>query len=156
MDLSNYVIEQQGVDWSDGLRAWDRILPGEFTLWMVTRLCDLIIVDEAGVVSFVDVSAGSIERIAATREEFCDVVDLDGNAANWFAFRLVDACLEAGMELSKGRCYGLSIPSVLGGRYEVANVRSIDIVEYLRFLADVHGQIADFPDGAQVELRIVD
>ena len=53
------------------------------------------------------------------------------------------------------RKWHMIIPSVLGGEYKVGNIRSVDILDYLRFLADVHRQIADLPDGAQVKLRVV-
>jgi hypothetical protein len=155
MNLSEYILEQGDISWGDALADWGWLLPSDFTLWIVTRLCDLIIVDGGGAVNFVDVSAGSIERIASSREEFFALVDSPGNGANWFGFSLVDACVAAGRQLSKGRCYGLTIPSVLGGEYSVENVRSVDILDYLRFLADVHKQNADLPDGAQIKLRVV-
>ena len=155
MNLSDYVIDQEGIDWTAALSDWGWLLPANFTLWIVTRLADLIIVDEAGSVSFVDVSGGSIESIAASREEFFSIVDQPGKGSNWFAFTLVDKCVAAGVFLAKGRCYGLTIPSVLGGEFDPSNIRSVDIPDYLRFLADIHQQIADLPDGAKVELRVV-
>jgi hypothetical protein len=155
MNLSEYIVDQDGISWSDALAGWGWLLPAEFELWFVTRLCDLIIVDADGAVRFVDVSAGSIETVASSREEFFGLVDAPGNGDNWFAFSLVAKCVESGQRLSPGRCYGLAIPSVLGGEYSVENVRPIDIREYLSFLADVHKQIADLPDGAQVEFRVV-
>jgi hypothetical protein len=155
MNLSEYVVDQDGISWSDALAGWGWLLPSDFTLWIVTRLCDLIIVDSDGVVRFVDVSAGSIEMIASSREEFFSVVDRLGNGENWFALSLVDECVESGLILTPSRCYGLAIPSVLGGAYAIENLRSVDIRDYLNFLADVHKQIADLPDGAQIELRVV-
>jgi hypothetical protein len=155
MNLSDYVIDQEGIDWTAALSDWGWLLPANFTLWIVTRLADLIIVDECGSVSFVDVSGGSIEPIATSREEFFSIVDDPGNGSNWFAFGLVDKCVAAGVLLAKGRCYGLTIPSVLGGEFDPGNIRSVDIADYLRFLAGIHRQIADLPDGAQVELRVV-
>jgi hypothetical protein len=155
MNLSEYVLDQDGISWGDALAGWGWLLPSEFNLWIVTRLCDLIIVDDDGAVRFVDVSAGSLETIASSREEFFGTVDGAGNGENWFALSLVDKCVESGLKLSPGRCYGLTIPAVLGGEYSLENVRSVDIRDYLSFLADVHQQIADLPDGAQVELRVV-
>jgi hypothetical protein len=43
----------------------------------------------------------------------------------------------------------------LGGEYDIGNIKPVDIRDYLDFLADVHQQIADLPDGARVELRVL-
>jgi hypothetical protein len=155
MNLSEYVIDQAGIAWGEALAGWRWLLPSEFTLWIVTRLCDLIIVANDGTVRFVDVSAGSIATIASSREEFFALVDRPGYGDNWFAFSLVDRCAASGPGLVPGRCYGLVIPSALGGEYDIGNIKPVDIRDYLDFLADVHQQIADLPDGARVELRVL-
>jgi hypothetical protein len=47
-------------------------------------------------------------------------------------------------------------PFVLGGEYEVENLRAMDAVKSMKFCASIAVQIRDLPDGAAVELRLVD
>jgi len=47
-------------------------------------------------------------------------------------------------------------PFVLGGGYELANFAAIDAVEGMRFRGSLSAQLRDLPDGAQVEVKVVD
>jgi len=156
MDINDYLIDQTGIDWSKLLAGWQPLLPPEFTVWMVNRFGEMIIVMENGSVHYMDFSANELRHIAESREDFVEKVGNDNNANDWLMIPLVDACVAAGKTLPVGKCYNFTIPVVLGGKYEVDNIAVVPLSEYYSFLADLHRQIKDLPDGTQVKLKIVD
>ena len=57
--------------------------------------------------------------------------------------------------LAQGTRLAPAVPFVLGGSFEVDELRAKTDLELARFRADVFGQIKDLPDGATVELKLV-
>jgi hypothetical protein len=47
------------------------------------------------------------------------------------------------------------IPFILGGNYEVDNLYPLDALKGMEFRADIWKQIRDLPDGAKIELKII-
>ena len=99
MDISDYLIDQQGKDWAKLLSDWAWLLTHDLTVWMVNRFGDIVLVLDDGTVHFLDVGAGTLKQIAESREDFCVKVDADDNAEIWFLISLVNECVEAGMSL---------------------------------------------------------
>ena len=58
--------------------------------------------------------------------------------------------------LSEGRKYCLVTPGVLGGEYAISNIKTAPLVELVRISGDLASQIKDLPDGAQIQLKVVD
>ena len=152
MNLSDYLIDQQDHDWSGILADWAWLLPSDLTVWMVNRFGDLIFVPEDGTVQFLDISGGSVRQLAQSREDFFTQVDLGDNADNWLLISLTDKCVAAGLTLGPGQCYTFKIAPVFGGKYVLDNVEVCDSVVNYSLLAQIHKQIKDLPDGAQVKL----
>jgi hypothetical protein len=48
------------------------------------------------------------------------------------------------------------IPFVLGGEYNVANLHALDSAKSMLFRASIAVQIRDLPDGAQVQLQVIE
>lgn len=152
MILADYLLPQEGHDWSNLLAAWGPELPQDFTLWMVNRLGDLIMVFPDESVHMLDVGSGCLSRIAKDRNDFIVQIDLGNNANEWLAIPLVDACVKAGMTLQGGECYGYKIPPMLGGSYEVDNLEPTDLSVHYSLLADIHRQTKDLPDGTKIDV----
>lgn len=150
MALNDYLLQQDGIDWNRALQTWHWLLPGEFTLWMVNRFCDLFIVLEDGSVNMLDVSGGSLEKLAESLEEFTEKIDLDDNADLWLMIPLVDEIFNAGIHLKQGECYGFSMPTIVGGEYVLSNVAVFLICGYLAGCGKLHDQLKNVPDGEQV------
>lgn len=51
--------------------------------------------------------------------------------------------------------YYLVIPSVLGGGYDVTNIRKAPLSEIIALSGDIARQIDDLPDGAQIKLDVI-
>jgi len=150
MNLSNYLLDQEGHDWSDILSDWDWLLPSEFTVWMVNRFGDVIFVSADRAVHLLDIGAALVKQLAVSREEFIAKVDVDDNADNWLLISLTDKCVASGLKLDRGQCYSFKLTPVFGGEYIVENIHVIDFEVNFSLLAQIHRQIRDLPDGTQV------
>lgn len=151
--INDYLIEHQGIDWPTVLSNWSWLLPRELTLWMVNRFADLIVVLSDGSVWMLDVGVGSFNKLAESRDDFCERIDENENANDWLMIPLVDGLVHAGMRLGKGQCYGFKKPPLLGGEYEIENCGVLSISDYLVASGSIHEQLIDVPDGTRVVLR---
>lgn len=156
MDLQDYLLDHEGFDWARLLASWAWLLPRELTVWVVNRFGDLFVVLDDGSVWRLDLGAGTFEKTAADRDEFCDHIDEGDNADTWLLVPLVDRLVAAGKVLSPGRCYGFRIPPVVGGAYSVDNINPLPVAEVYGWSGSFHEQIRDLPDGAEIELKVID
>ena len=154
MNVHDYLIEQSGKDWSDLLADWSGMLPSSFTVWLVNRFGDVFVVFEDGSIHMLDVGIGAIKRVADDRDHFATLLDTGDNANNWFMIPLVDKCVAAGLYVGHDQCYGYKIPPILGAAYTVENTFPIDLSEHFSFLADIHRQIKNLPDGTKVKIVV--
>jgi hypothetical protein len=73
MNINNYLIDQSGQDWQELVCGWAEILPPVFTIWLVNRFGDVILVMDDGSVHLLDIgvaaSSGSptVKTISLTR-----------------------------------------------------------------------------------------
>jgi hypothetical protein len=154
MELANYIIDHENVDWPTVLADWAWLLPEELTVWLMNRYGDLFLVFNDGTVHMLDVGNGTIEQLAENRDEFALKIDEDDNVSNWLTVPLVDRMIEAGERLRADQCYSFIIPPTLGGEYTVENTAILSITEHYSVYASIHQQIKDFPAGTQVVLKI--
>lgn len=154
MLLADYIIDHQNIDWSAILADWAWLLPKELTVWMTNRYGDLFLIFDDGSIHLLDLGAGTIERLADNKNDFCDKIDDDDKANQWLMIALVDRLVKAGKLLSEGRCYSFIIPPVLGGQYSVENTATLKITEHYGVYASIHQQINNLPDGAKVSLTM--
>ena len=107
-----------------------------------------------GVIGTFDPETGEFEAMAV-------------NATDWAAKILEDFSYWTGHpvarewqarygRLPKGSRLVPTTPFVLGGAYEAGNVKAIDAVKGMKFRASIAVQIRDLPDGAQIELRVIE
>ena len=153
MDLNDYILSQEGLDWSALLADWEHLLPPELTVWMVNRFGEPILVFEDGTIHRLDLDGGVVERLADSQAAFATAADDERTAEDWFRISEVDQAVAAGLVLEPRQCYGHAVPVVLGGECTATNTRVKTIEEHFAFLADLHRQIRDLPDGAQIRLK---
>jgi hypothetical protein len=75
---------------------------------------------------------------------------------DWYMSELVEQARSALGNLRPGFKYCLKIPGVLGGEYGGANLASISLIELVRVSGHIAKQMENLPDGAQVELKIIE
>ncbi len=156
VSIQDYLIEQAGIDWSEALSTWSWLLPTELTLWLINKFGDLFMVYPDGTVHMLDVGAGTLARIADSRDDFCTKIDESDNAAAWLLIPFANRLVAGGMRLNSGQCYGLVTPPVLGGQYVIENIYQISVASYLCLLGEIHEQLRDLPDGTKVVLKLTD
>jgi hypothetical protein len=105
-----------GVD----LTAWADLLPNRHRILGANLFADMFVTDAAGAVHMLEVSAGSISKIATSEKEFrgrC-IGDEDG----WFLRPLVDRCRSAGKLPIATQCFAFTTLPLFGGEYAVSNI----------------------------------
>ena len=152
MNVNGYLLDPSDVDWATLLGHWHHLLPEEVEVWFVTRFGEPVLVLGDGSVHRLDIERAALERLADSRYDLPRVLD-EGGATDIFMMELVDAAANAGMTLGPDQCYGFATPVILGGEYVAENVRVKSIAEYYAFLADLHEQAHDVPDGTPIRLR---
>ena len=151
--LTDYLIDQTGVDWATHLSPFHPLIPGEFTVWMVNRFGDVVFVPTDGSVHLLDVGGGSARQLAGNRDEFTRAAGDEG-VNDCLLIPLVDSCVAAGLVLGPGHCYSYRQPPMLGGGYTVANTKIVSLSEHYGFYGEIYRQTQDLPDGQKVVLRV--
>ncbi len=101
-----------------------------------------------------DVSAGSIAKIADSEEAFHQrCVDDD---EGWLLRPLVDRCRAAGLILGPSQCYAFTTLPLFGGEYTVDNVWVCSWQGWISFTAMIYSETKDLLDGARVKIVVTD
>ena len=96
------------------------------------------------------------EVVAENREKL-DALSTDQEfLEDWYMKALVEVAKDTLGPLEEGRKYYLVIPGALGGEYVISNIKTAPLVEIIRYSGDVGEQIKDLPDGAQINLKVID
>ncbi|MCB1088255.1 MAG: DUF1851 domain-containing protein [Verrucomicrobiae bacterium] len=154
MNLSDYLLAHDKLDWSTMLADWDWILPPSFRVWMVNQFADLFIVQDDGSVWMLDTSAGSFSRIADSCEHFAEISGQEDLFSNWFIVDAVDDMVGAGNLLGDGQCFSYKLPPGLGGEYDLQNFIVTDLHVHLSLHGQIFRQIKDLPDGTSLTFKI--
>lgn len=96
------------------------------------------------------------EVIAQNREELDKLSSDQEFLEDWYMQALVEKAQEHLGLLTEGQKYCLVTPGVLGGEYAISNIKTVPLIELIRFSGDLANQIKDLPDGAQIKLKVVD
>ncbi|ABZ75138.1 hypothetical protein Shal_0563 [Shewanella halifaxensis HAW-EB4] len=96
------------------------------------------------------------ELVAKNREDLDRLSTDQEFLEDWYMQALVEQANQHLGPLSEGDKYCLVTPSVLGGEYAISNIKTAPLIELVRFSGDLANQIKDLPDGAQIQLKVVD
>lgn len=94
--------------------------------------------------------------VAANRTELDSLSKDQEFLEDWYMSALVEQAREHLGALPEGQKYHLVIPGVLGGEYAVSNIKVAPVHELVRFSGNLGEKIKDLPDGASIELNVVD
>ena len=139
----------------DLLAEWRWLLGGSARLLGWSSAGDLFYLDEQDRVWRLDTGAGD-SQLVADSEAIFDRLLADERAADELLMRPIVRAFEAANgPLDDNNCLGYTTLPILGGSYTAENRYSLAVAEHASFTGDVHRQIRDLPDGAQVRFRIV-
>jgi len=96
------------------------------------------------------------EIVANNREELERLLNDQDFLEDWNMRTLVEQANEHLGPLPEGYKYCLVTPGILGGAYAISNIKTAPLFELVRFSGDIANQIKDLPDGAQIQLKVVD
>lgn len=94
--------------------------------------------------------------IAQNRAELDELSHNQEFLADWYMTALTELARGTLGILAPGRKYHLAIPGALGGEYAISNIRTIQQIEQIRLSGYIGQQIEHLPDGAQIDLKIID
>ena len=115
----------------------------------------MLVTDKAGAFHYVDPELGTVTLLgdeAAARDHMA----LDETQAIWRADALIDAATERLGWTAMGEVYSLTLPALIAGDYAPENLISIDFVKLIYLTGDLARQTRDLPDGAAVQLKVID
>ncbi|MHA6263037.1 T6SS immunity protein Tdi1 domain-containing protein [Arenibacterium sp. CAU 1754] len=96
------------------------------------------------------------EIVAGNQSDYLQLIETKGFQIDWNMTNLVELARKHLGSLKKGWVYYLVVPAIFGGRYDETNIRSVPLEELVGHSGDWASAIKDLPDGAQIELRVID
>lgn len=158
MDIDDYLLPIDGLDWSRLFASWTWLIPPGTAVqpWLMNRFGDLFWFDADDRVNWLNVTDGTNDVVADGEEDFLEQLDDDEALDDWLMVGLVDELRAAGIVAEAGRCHGFKVLPILGGEYDAENVHTVPIEAYWDACGDVHRQIDELPDGASIEIEIPD
>ncbi|WP_395327989.1 hypothetical protein WBP06_12225 [Novosphingobium sp. BL-8H] len=115
----------------------------------------MLVTDTAGAFHYVDPEMGTVTLLgdeAAARDHMA----LDETQAIWRADALIDAGTKRLGFNALGEVYSLTLPALIAGDYAPENLIRIDFVKLIYLTGDLARQTRDLPDGAAVQLKVID
>jgi hypothetical protein len=138
--------------------AWSWLVPGPWRVLVCAMVGGIFLETEAGIVRWLDIGIGLVEDVAESVDAFEAILRSDSPVVEeWFLPGLVEALHEAGKRPEPGEAYWFIVPPAFAeGTYSADNLAVVPVREQLLGSADIHKQIAELPDGAQVRFKVVD
>lgn len=142
----------------EAVHAWAWLVPEPWTPVICSMVAGIFLEKPDGEVHWLDTSTGLIEKVADTREAFDEIVRSSPDLVEeWFLPGLVERLHAAEKRPAIGECYGFTIlPAFVEGKYEVENMFVLPVREQFVAIADLHRQLGKLPDGAAVQVKVVD
>ena len=154
MSVHDYLIDHSDFDWDRLFSGWEWFLPSQFKVWLMNRFGDLFLILPDGSVHMLDIGAGSLTKMAESKDEFCHFIDEGDNPENWLMIPLVDRLVVADIHLQPDQCYSLLIPPILGGDYTIEITVILPISEHFGVYRSYHKQLKGVPDGTNVVIKV--
>jgi hypothetical protein len=118
---------------------------------LVAAIGDAYLQDpDDGTVHLLDVGGGALEQIAASVDEFRELLGDRDFVTDAFVPSTIVALRNEGKTLAAGQVYSYVKPPVLGGTYSTSNLEPTDVSVHFSILGQIHRQVKDFPEGTPV------
>jgi Domain of unknown function (DUF1851) len=150
MGYREYVVDTT-VSGDHVLDDWRWLTGSPLQLWHVTKAGDALLRDPTdGSIHFLDVIAGSVERIAEGDSDFESAVATPENAERWLMPDIVNGQAALGMRPERDECLSFKKPPVLGGQLEPDNFETCDVLVHFSIAGQIHRQVKDLPPGTKI------
>jgi hypothetical protein len=116
---------------------------------------DLFLRTVKGKILWLNVGDGTLTEVAESESRFEHSLQESANRELWLAEQQLEAFAERGLKPNDLQCIGFKVPVVFAESANVPNNAYVaDLYEQVSFLGDLHRQILDDPNGAQVRLKV--
>ena len=146
MDLTRtFTLEE----FARALQSWRWIGLEGLEPWFSTAFGDVFFLADDGV-HWLDICAGELTKPFDSPELAKQVLATDEGLDEYLLAGLAFAAEEAGISAQGSAILDFKVPPVLGGEFEVANLQVTDFEVVLHLAGQLHEQIKDLPDGAEI------
>lgn len=144
-------IDPDTIDSAHLLDSWRWLVEPNMQPMIVSSMGDLFLRTLEGKVYWLNTVDGQIGLAAESVAEFREEMTKREATEEWFLPGMVGQLLEAGVKLGPGECYSFTRPPILGGAFEVENVKPCSIAVHFGLMGQLHEQIKDLPEGTPLE-----
>jgi hypothetical protein len=151
MDIQDLLAPVAGeLEIADALETWRWLVHDRVKPLLVTALGDLVVVCEAGSVSFLDTMAGTFTFAADSVNVWEERLGDADFVERYFSPAFVMQLRDAGSVLTQGECYSPKLDPVLGGKFTIENWPPTSWRFHFNRKGRVHEAIKDLPDGTVI------
>lgn len=154
IDVKDYLIDHLDRDWPTLLAPWQWLLPPVYSVWLVNRFADVVLVDEDGKVHFLDVGAGMLRQVAENQAAFCQAISTPDKAHEWLLIAFTQRLRREGLVPGPDECYGFRIFPGLGGDYSLENIELRNLALQYAVTGKIFHQLKDVPEGARIRVKL--
>lgn len=150
LTLEDLTIDPEGIDPVALLADWEWAMESLMLPVLITAMGDVFAQTDSGEVCFVDVIGGEVIPVCDSSEAFEEALDDDEFIDEFFYPERVQELRNAGLKLSGRQVFSHKLPLVVGGEDEAANFETADAVVHISIHGQIHRQVKDLPDGAEI------
>jgi hypothetical protein len=154
--LDDLTVSFSHLDRAELLADWQWLI-GTARLPILLTACGNAFVQDKndGTVHFLNVGAGTLERVADSGDEFRTLLNQKQFVVDHFEVQLIGDLRLSGRALKPGEIYSLKHPPALGGEYVPSNVEACDIEVHFSIAGQLMQQVSALPEGTVVnEVKI--
>lgn len=115
----------------------------------------MLAIDDAGAFHYVDPDLGEVTRLGTESEAKAHMAR-DETKAIWRADTLVEAAAQRLGAPAMGEVYSLTPEAMVAGDYAHENLVRVDLVRLIHISGDLARQTRDLPEGALVNVKVID
>ena len=149
------VIKQNIDDINIGLEAWDWIDFSGKEPFITTCFGDVFFESNEGVY-FLDTLAGSLEKVASSKEELQEILNTEKGQDNFLMAGLALAAQESGLNIGEGECLDFKVNPVVGGSLTVENIDVMSFALSLDIAGQILKQVKDLHPGTKIDKVTID
>ncbi len=153
IDIEKYIVPLDKIDLSKILSTW-LWLTVDKSIVALTKSGDALLKNDEGHLFFLDVGGGTCEFKADDYQDFFDKKLSYELTEELILPVLVDKLLAHGINLKPTQVYSYTILPIIGGAYDEKNMYAVDLHEHYNLTGEIHFQLKDIPDGAEVEIKV--
>ncbi len=152
IDWSLILIRTDRPDAAEMLSHWEWLIGADKHPLVMTKFGDWFLADADGRVHWLDLLEGACNPVAASVEEFQQLMVTEEKLDEWFMLPWCRRLHAEGLVPGEDQCYGFKLPPRLGARVDLSNVEVADLRAYQIWMSG----IANIPPGTVVSELIVD